>query len=144
MARAPAPLKQLGGELMDPATIPTYSKLNEPENDALLWEFKEDLNIYLAARAESSKSAIKSLKDVIEFNLKNRDREMPYFGQDLMIKADAKGPLSSRAYRDLAAKLGHLSRQEGIDKTMADLKLDALVAPTDGPAWPIDYVYGDH
>jgi amidase len=81
---------------------------------------------------------------VIEFNLKNREREMPYFGQDLMIKAEAKGPLSSRAYRDLAAKLGHLSRQEGIDKTMTDLKLDALVAPTDGPAWPIDYVDGDH
>jgi amidase len=140
METALALLKQQGAVLIDPATIPTYSKLNEPENEALQWEFKEDLNAYLAARGGS----VKSLKDVIEFNNKNRDREMPYFAQDIMVKAEAKGPLSSRAYRDLVSKLGHLVRQDGLDKTLNDLKLDALVAPSDGPAWPTDYVNGDH
>src|SRR5258706_8876790 len=133
-------LKQQGAVLIDPATISTYSKLNEPENEALQWEFKEDLNAYLAARG----GAVKSLRDVIEFNTKNPDREMPYFAQDIMVKAEARGPLSSRAYRDLVSKLGHLVRQDGLDKTLNDLKLDALVAPSDGPAWPIDYINGDH
>lgn len=140
MEGALALLKQQGAVLIDPATIPTYSKLNEPENEALQWEFKEDLNAYLAARGGS----VKSLKDVIEFNNKNRDREMPYFSQDILLKAEAKGPLSSRAYRDLVSKLGHLVRQDGLDKTLNDLKLDALVAPSDGPAWPTDYINGDH
>jgi amidase len=140
MENAITTLKQLGAELIDPATIPTYTKLSEPENEALLWEFKEDLNAYLATRGGS----VKSLKDVIDFNAKNREREMPYFAQDIMVKAEAKGPLSSRAYRDLVGRLGKLARQDGIDKTLTDLKLDALVAPTDGPAWPTDYVDGDH
>jgi amidase len=69
---------------------------------------------------------------------------MPYFGQDQMIKAEAKGPLSSKAYHDLVTRLGRMARQEGIDVVMTKLALDALVAPTDGPAWPTDYVDGDH
>src|SRR6266404_2660477 len=98
---AVATLKRLGAEVIDPANIPTFSKLSEPENDALLWEFKADLNAYLAAR----NGPVKTLKDVIDFNERNRDREMPYFGQDLMIKAEAKGPLSSKGYRDLVSRL---------------------------------------
>jgi amidase len=133
-------LKRLGAELIDPANIPTFSKLSEPENEAMLWDFKADLNAYLDARG----AAVKSLKDVIEFNERNREREMPYFGQDRMIKAEAKGPLTSRAYRDLVSHLGRMARQDGIDRVMTEHKLDALVAPTDGPAWPIDFVDGDH
>lgn len=133
-------LKSLGAEVIDPANIPTYGKLSEPENDALLWEFKADLNAYLEARG----GPIKSLRDVIDFNERNRDREMPYFGQDQMIKAEAKGPLSSKAYHDLITRLGRMARQDGIDVVMTKLALDALVAPTDGPAWPTDYVDGDH
>jgi amidase len=87
---------------------------------------------------------VKSLHDVIEFNEKNRDREMPWFGQDQMIKADAKGPVTSKAYRDLVSKLNHLAKAEGIDAVMTKLALDAIVAPTDGPAWLTDYVDGDH
>ena len=133
-------LKSLGAEVIDPANIPTFSKLSEPENDALLWEFKADLNAYLEARG----AGVKSLKDVIDFNERNRERELPYFGQDLMIKAEAKGPLTSKAYRDLVSRLSRMARQEGIDVVMTKLALDALIAPTDGPAWPTDFVDGDH
>src|SRR5581483_10662645 len=82
--------------------------------------------------------------DVIEFNLKNEKSEMPYFGQDQMIKAEAKGPVTSRAYQELVARLNRLAKREGIDTVMTKLALDAIIAPTDGPAWPIDYVDGDH
>ncbi len=132
-------LKQLGAELIDPAPIASHSKLGEPEMEALLWDFKADLNAYLAARGAS----VKSLQDVIAFNESNREREMPYFGQDLMIAAEAKGPLTSRQYRGLVSRLERMARQEGIDRTMAARKLDALVAPTGGPAWLIDYKNGD-
>jgi len=133
-------LKSQGAEIVDPAMIPTYSKLSEPENEALLFEFKADLNAYLEARG----APLKTLKDVIEFNEKNPDRELKWFGQDNMTKAEAKGPLTSRAYTDLVTKLNRLSRREGIDLVMTKLALDALVAPTDGLAWPTDYVDGDH
>jgi amidase len=69
---------------------------------------------------------------------------MHWFGQDQMIKAQEKGPLSSKPYRDLVARLNRISKQDGIDATMTKLALDALVSPTDGPAWPTDYVDGDH
>jgi amidase len=133
-------LKHEGAILIDPAMMPSYSKLGEPETEAMLWEFKNDLNAYLEARG----GPVKSLKEVIEFNSKNSGREMPWFGQDQMLKAEEKGSLDSRVYRDLVTRLNRLSKQEGIDAVMSKLALDALVAPTDGPAWPIDYVDGDH
>jgi amidase len=133
-------LSKLGAELVDPVNIPTFSKLSDMETEAMSWEFKNDLNAYLAARG----GAMLTLADLISFNEKNRAREMPYFSQDLFIKAEARGPLSSKAYRDLEQKLSHASKGDGIDKLMQDHKLDALVCPTDSPAWPIDYVLGDH
>lgn len=133
-------LKGAGANIVDPAMIPTFSKLSEPESEALQWEFKNDLDAYLAQRD----GAIRGLKEVIEFNEKNAAREMPFFGQDLMIKSQARGPLSSKAYRDLATRLNRLSKQEGLDAAMNKLALDALIAPTDGPAWPTDYIDGDH
>ena len=133
-------MKQLGAEIVDPAEIATYSKLSEPETEALLYEFKADLNAYLEARG----GAMKNLQDVIAFNDKNLNREMPWFGQDQFLRAQEKGPLSSKAYRDLLTRLNRLAKQDGIDATMSKLALDALVAPTDGPAWPTDYVLGDH
>ncbi|HLH40291.1 MAG TPA: amidase [Bryobacteraceae bacterium] len=133
-------MKQLGAEIVDPAMIPTYSRIGELENEAMLYEFKADLNAYLEARG----GPVKSLQEVIAFNEKNRDREMPWFGQDQMLKAQEKGPVTSKAYRDLVSRLNRLARQEGIDSAMTRLALDALVAPTDGPAWLTDYVLGDH
>jgi amidase len=133
-------LTNLGAQLVDPINIATYSKLSDMENEAMSYEFKNDLNAYLAARG----GPMRSLKDLIAFNEKNRAKEMPYFDQDQFIKAEARGPLSSKAYRDLELKLSRAAKGDGIDKVMIDHKLDALVAPTDSPAWPTDYVLGDH
>jgi amidase len=133
-------LSNLGAKLVDPINIATYSKLSDMENEAMSYEFKNDLNAYLAARG----GPMRSLKDLIVFNEKNRAREMPYFDQDQFIKAEARGPLSSKAYRDLELKLSRAAKGDGIDKVMIEHKLDALVAPTDSPAWPTDYILGDH
>jgi amidase len=133
-------LTDLGAELVDPINMATYPKLSEMENEAMSWEFKADLNAYLAARG----GPMRSLKDLIDFNEKNRAKEMMYFDQDLFIKAEARGPLSTKAYRDLEQKLSRAARGDGIDRVMADHKLDALIAPTDSPAWPTDYILGDH
>ena len=132
-------LKGSGAILVDPVEIPNYSKLSELEFEALLWEFKAGLNSYLQGRG----AMVKSLKDVIDFNERNRDREMPHFGQDVMVMAESKGPLTTKAYRDLVERLTRLAHREGVDRVMEERKLDALVAPTGGPAWRIDYKTGD-
>src|SRR3989442_1176084 len=80
----------------------------------------------------------------IDFNEQYKDREMPYFGQDLFTKAQAKGPLTDKPYRDALAKNHRMSRKEGIDFVMDKNKLDALIAPTGGPAWTTHWVNGDH
>jgi amidase len=135
-------LKQLGAVIVDPADIPTSGKFDDTELEVLLYEFKTDLNNYLRRLGPSA--PVHSLKEVIDFNERNRDREMPYFGQDLFIKAEAKGPLTEKKYRDALAKNQLLSRAQGIDFIMSKHRLDALIAPTGGPAWPTDWVNGDH
>jgi amidase len=107
-----------------------------------LYELKADLNAYLARLGPAA--PVKSLADVIAFNDRNRPREMPYFGQDLFIKAESKGPLTTPEYVDALAKCRRMSRAEGIDAVMDKHKLDALVAPTEAPAWLTDLVDGDH
>jgi amidase len=84
------------------------------------------------------------LKEIIKFNEQNKDREMPYFGQDTFLKSEAKGPLTSKEYTDALHKNFQLSRIEGIDRLMDKHKLDALVAPTGGPACMTDLLNGDH
>jgi amidase len=137
-----AEMKRLGAVLVDPADIPTQGKFDDSEFEVLLYEFKADLNAYLAGLGPQA--PVRTLKDVIEFNEKNRDREMPYFGQDTMTKAEAKGPLTSKAYLQALAKNHLLTRTQGIDFVMTKNRLDALVAPTGGPAWPTDWINGDH
>jgi amidase len=85
-------LKQLDAEVIDPVIIPTYPRLADLEGEALLWEFKSDLNAYL----ETRDATVRSLKDVIDFNARNLTREMRYFGQDVLMKAQAKGSTNSR------------------------------------------------
>jgi amidase len=87
---------------------------------------------------------MKSLKDVIEFNEKHRDREMPWFDQEHLLKAEAKGPLTELKYRQALARNHRLSRSQGIDAALQKHRLDALIAATDGIAWPIDLLNGDH
>ncbi|MFZ0749438.1 MAG: amidase, partial [Pyrinomonadaceae bacterium] len=135
-------LKRLGATVIDPADIPTHGKFDDSEFEVLLYEFKADLNKYLASLGPNA--PVKSLKEVIDFNEKNRDRELRYFGQDIMIKAQAKGPLTERKYRMALAKNHRLSRTLGIDAVMNKHRLDAIVAPTGGPPWPTDLVNGDH
>ncbi len=135
-------IKKRGAVIVDPADIPTAGKFDDSELEVLLYEFKADLNSYLASLGPVA--PVKSLKEVIDFNEQYRDREMPYFGQDLFIKAQAKGPLTDKAYRDALAKNHRLSRKEGIDFVMDKNKLDALIAPTGGPGWTTDWINGDH
>jgi amidase len=135
-------LKKLGAVIVDPADIPTSGKFDDSEFEVLLYEFKSDLNKYLGRLGSSSQ--VHSLKEVIEFNEKNRDREMPYFGQDIMTKAEAKGPLTEKKYLQALARNHLLSRTQGIDFIMRKHRLDALIAPTGGPAWPTDWINGDH
>jgi amidase len=137
-----AAMKAQGAEIVDPADIPTAGKFDDSESLVLSYEFKNDLNLYLGALGP--KSPVHSLADVIAFNEAHRDREMPYFGQDLMIKAQARGPLTSQEYLDALEKDHRLSRTEGIDAVMGKHRLDALVAPTAGPAWCTDLITGDH
>jgi amidase len=135
-------MKRRGAVIIDPADIPTSGKFDDSELEVLLFEFKADLNTYLGRLGPGT--LVHSLKEVIEFNEKNRDREMPFFGQDLFIKAEAKGPLTSKKYLAALAKNHLLTRTQGIDFVMKKNHLDALIAPTGGPAWTTDWFNGDH
>jgi amidase len=135
-------MKRLGATVVDPADIPTQGKFDDTEFEVLLYEFKADLNKYLALLGPNA--PVKSLKDIIDFNEKNRARELPYFGQDIMVKAQAKGPLTEKKYLMALAKNRRMSRTQGIDAVMIKNKLDAIIAPTGGPPWPTDLANGDH
>lgn len=135
-------LKRQGAVLVDPADIPTLGKFEQDEFTVLLYELKHDLNAYLDRVKTTAR--VHSLKDVIAFNEEHRDTEMPYFGQETFLKAEAKGPLTSKEYRAALANCRRLSRREGIDAVMSKHRLDALVAPTESPAWVTDLVLSDH
>jgi amidase len=134
-------MKRLGAQLVDPADLPTHSNYRESEFEVLLYEFKADLNAYLEGLDRSV--SVRSLADIIAFNEKNGSREMPLFGQEIMLQAEKKGPLTEAAYREALEKNHRRTRQEGIDSVVAKFQVDAIVAPTSGPAWPIDWVLGD-
>jgi amidase len=135
-------MKRQGATLVDPADIETLGKFDDSELLVFMYELKADLNAYLARLGPSA--PVRTLKGIIEFNDRNRQKEMPYFGQDLFVKAEGKGPLTEKAYLDALAKNHQLARTEGIDAIMDKHHLDALVAPTGGPAWLTDLVNGDH
>ena len=142
MAEAIEVMKKQGAIMVDPADLETFGKFDDSEGLVLNYELKADLEKYLARLGPAS--PMKSLQDVIEFNNKNAQKEMPYFGQDVFIKAQDKGPLRTREYIDALEKNHRLAGIEGIDAVMDKLKLDVLMAPTGGPAWITDLVTGDH
>ena len=142
MEDAIAAMKRQGAVIVDPADLPSHGKIDDPEFEVLLYEFKAGLNQYLAALPASMR--VRSLAAVIAFNDRNRAREMPYFEQEIMLKAEKKGPLTERAYLDALAASRRLARAEGIDAVSSRHRLDAIVAPTAGPAWLTDWVNGDH
>ncbi|MCP4200744.1 MAG: amidase [bacterium] len=135
-------LREGGAELIDPIEMPSVGEVGDYEYDVLLYEFKDCLAKYLAGRGNDT--AVRSLADVIEFNLANRDREMPYFEQEVFDKAEAKGPLTDAAYLEARTKCHELTRKEGIDRVVSKHRLDAIIGPTGGPAWVTDLVNGDH
>jgi amidase len=140
--KAQREMARLGAIFVDPADIPTHGKFDDSEFEVLLYEFKADLNAYLASLGPST--PIRSLKELIEFNKTKAGVEMPYFGQDIFEKADAKGPLTDRKYLQALRKNHLLTRTQGIDFIMKKHRLDAMMAPTGGPPWPTDWVNGDH
>jgi amidase len=131
-------LKDGGVTLVD-VNFPTLREFGDAEYEVLLYEFKADLNKYLAER----NSPYKTLKDLIEFNEKNKEKEMPYFGQEIFIQAEAKGDLEDRAYRLALLQSKVLTQDKGIDAVMEKDKLDAVFAPSNAPTWMIDLVNGD-
>ncbi len=131
-----------GATIVDPANLPTRGQFGAAELEILLYEFKAGINAYLASLGPSA--PVKTLADLIAFNEAHAKEVMPYFGQELFVKAQAKGPLTDKAYVAAKARARRLSRAEGLDKVFALKKVDALLAPSGGPAWLTDLVNGDY
>ncbi len=140
MEQCIAALRDAGAEVVDPVEVVRPKELDECEMEVLLYEFHADLDAYLAGHH----GRVRSLAEVIAFNEAHADRVMPHFGQELMKKAQEKGPLTEEKYRTALATDLRLSRDEGIDATLARHGLDALVEPSGGPAWLTDHIAGDH
>ena len=134
-------MREKGAVIVDPVPIEKMGDVGEAELEVLLYEFKAGINEYLGALGAGSK--MHTLGDLIAFNEANKNKEMPYFGQELFEQAQKRGTLSDPKYRKALAKSQLNTRAKGIDAIMAAHKLDALVAPTNGPAWLIDLVNGD-
>ncbi len=135
-------LKKSGAVIVDPADSDALGQLGDAEGTVLQYDLKADLNSYLARLGPNA--PVHSLKEIIDFNERNKKTELAYFGQDTFVKAEARGPLTDKEYVEARDKNLRLARAEGIDAIMDKFKLDALIAPTEGPAWVSDLVTGDH
>lgn len=135
-------LQQQGAILIDPVVIDTLGKFDDSEGAVLRYELKADMAAYLKHRGNGT--SFHTLKDLIEFNKNHPDKEMPYFNQELFLQAEEKGPLTDKEYLEAVEKNHRMTREEGIDAVMDKYKLDAIVSPTDSPAWMTDLVDGDH
>jgi amidase len=135
-------MKHAGAEMIDPADLGTVGQFEAAEQIVLLYELKAGMNAYLASLGPAA--PVHSLKEIIEFNERNWKLEMPYFAQDRFLKAQSYGPLTSPEYLEAIEKAHRLTRGEGIDGLIEKFRLDAIVAPTAGPAWVTDLINGDH
>jgi len=142
MESALAEMKRQGAELIDPVQVPKPPELEEAEITVLRYEMKADMNAYLARLGPHA--PMRSLKDIIQFDQQHRRQELQWFGQEELVKSEAKGPLTDKAYVQALATCRRITRTEGIDLLMAEDRLDALVAPTSTPAHVTDWVLGDH
>ena len=134
-------MRAQGAVIVDPVEIGKMGAVGDAEFEVLLYEFKAGLNEYLADLGVGAK--VRTLADVIAFNAAHKSEEMPYFGQEILERAQKRGPLTDAKYRKALAKTRLDTRAKGIDAVMTAHRLDALVAPTNGPAWLIDLVNGD-
>jgi amidase len=139
--QAIALMKAQGAIIVDPVTLPHLNELGAPEMTVLLYDLKHDINAYLATRTGLK---VKTLADLIAFDQAHATAEMLWFGQELFEQAEAKGPLSDKAYTDALAKAKQLSGPQGIDAALQAQRLDALLSPSWGPAFMTDLVLGDH
>jgi amidase len=141
-ARNVEALKAAGAIVIDNVELADAGKYDDDEFAVLQYEFKHDINAYLSALPASA-NAPRSLADLIAFDERERAREMPWFGQDIFEKSQARGALTDAAYRR-ARSTSHTMAAHGIDGALAKQHLDALIAPTAGPAWITDWIDGDH
>ena len=141
LEKAIAIMREQGAVIVDPVTLPHLADLGDPEGTVLSYDFKHDINAYLATRTGLK---VKNLADLIAFNKTHASVEMPWFGQELFEQSQARGPLTAPAYLEALAKAKRLAGPEGIDAALAKDHLDALLAPSSGPAFVTDPVLGDH
>jgi amidase len=134
-------MAQCGAVIVDLADRRLFSNFGDAEHEIMLYEFKAGLNAYLASLGPAA--PVRTLEDVIQFNIRNREKELPLFGQEILLQAQEKGPLTEQAYLDALEKCRRLSRAEGIDDVIEKNELDAIVAPSGGPAGKTDHLYGD-
>ena len=136
-------LRTGGAVIVDPIKIPNFDRttLNAAEITVLLYEFKAGVNAYLASVAPGAQ--VRTLDDIIQFNKRSPRDNLPFFGQELLERAQAKGDLTEAEYLEALEKCRRLAGKEGFDAIMDEQNLDALIAPTTTPAWPVDLVNGD-
>ncbi len=137
-----AALRNAGATVVDPVKLTTAGKFDDAEETVLDYEFKAGINAYFASLGADA--PVKSLADLIAWNERERAREMPWFGQEIFVRAQKRGPLTDKKYLDARAKCIRLSRTEGIDAVMAKHRLDAIILPSNAPAWTTDLLNGDH
>ena len=135
-----AVMRREGAVIIDPVEVKSRG-IGEHESIVLSYEFKDGVNRYLAG---TPRAPVRTLAEVIAFNTANAEASMPYFGQDTLVKAEGRGGLETPEYREALAAMLEGARAGGIDATIAEHRLDAIMAPTGGPAWPIDVINGDH
>ena len=141
MEEAIEAMRASGAEIIDPVEVPNRQQMNGPSYQVMLYEFKADMAAYLGDLPASN---VRSMADLIAFNEANAAREMPYFGQEIFLEAEAKGPLSEAGYIEVLTEATRMSGPDGVDALMETHQLDAVVSPTGGPAWTTDLVNGDH
>jgi amidase len=139
---AVAAMERAGATIIDKANLATAGKFGDAEGIVLDYEFKAGINAYLASLGPNA--PCKTLADLIAFNEREKAREMPWFGQETFLRAQKCGPLTDKKYLDARAKCLRLARTEGIDAAMTTHKLDAIISPSNQPAWPTDWLNGDH
>ncbi|HET9066543.1 MAG TPA: amidase [Gemmatimonadales bacterium] len=137
-----ASLRAAGAEIVDPVTIDAPRGVGGWENTVLSYEFKDGINRYLARRG--GVGPVRSLSDIIAFNEAHAATTMPYFGQETLLRSAQRGTLEEQVYREAHRQLLQGAREQGIDATLATHRLDAIMAPTGGPAWVTDVLNGDH
>lgn len=142
MEEAISVMKTAGANIIDPANIEFVKECADAEFQVLLYEFKDGLNKYLSSTG--SNIGVKNIDDVVQFNNEHANEELRFFGQEILLESQKKGPLTEERYLQALTNSRKFSRELGIDSIMKRRSLDVIIAPTNGPAWVTDLITGDH